>query len=254
MRKTFKKSVIVIACVIMICGGWGNSLNAMMMSRRNVAGNSISVFDSELKTGLIHLWEFDGDANDQIGGLHLTQTGDVSYVNGKMKNCVLLDGGYLYNLSAGINLNINNWMVSFWFNSAKNGYSESNGMGGILFNYTGSMSTYGIGTQFLETTSRLYFYRGNGGVTSASGFNKNTWYHICLCNNLIYIDGVKTESAGINSVLRLYSVYVGRFFTASSNPEGRFLGSIEQIGIWNRILSDDEVLKLYNEGNGLPYL
>jgi hypothetical protein len=57
-----------------------------------------------------------------------------------------------------------------------------------------------------------------------------------------------------NSVTTIQSInnintdaFIGRYGTNYTN------GSIDQVGIWNRILTADEISTLYNLGEGLPY-
>jgi hypothetical protein len=42
-------------------------------------------------------------------------------------------------------------------------------------------------------------------------------------------------------------------FSIGIGSQGKFIGLIDEEGLWSRPLTDDEVILLYNNGNGLSY-
>ena len=99
--------------------------------------------------------------------------------------------------------------------------------------------------------------------------NIHTWYDIPFTTNKwsfivvtydydyshLYIDGVLVgTTAGRNGPLGCRNSSVE--FTIGSESglyRAYFDGLIENVGIWSRALTSDEVLELYNNGDGLPY-
>jgi hypothetical protein len=70
----------------------------------------------------------------------------------------------------------------------------------------------------------------------------------------IFLNGVSSNSGTISGVSRLENDFVlGRKYATESTTS--FDGSIDEVSIYNRILTSDEVLELYNSGTGYnPYV
>jgi len=151
-----------------------------------------------------------------------------------------------------------NWSVSVWVNP------DTWDTGNPTIIKWGS-ETPAIGGDYCK----LYFTSdGNGQVgincfgtknlVSATSDLSGSWHHIVGVYNenrnvSIYLDGFINASAILDGDLVVEggkSIYVGRYITASL---GMFDGQIDELGIWNRTLSSDEVIELYNSGAGLPF-
>jgi hypothetical protein len=83
-----------------------------------------------------------------------------------------------------------------------------------------------------------------------NGFSTGTWYYVTLTRNdntvKLYLNGRFVGSMTISGSDHLSVSQVGY--------KGRsFNGAIDELGIWNRALTDQDVAKLYNNGNGLSY-
>jgi len=96
----------------------------------------------------------------------------------------------------------------------------------------------------------------SGGATSTS-----TWYHIVGTYNgstkemKIYVNGsyvingtgTSTGATGANGLL------IGEGYYQATLASTTFDGVIDEVGIWSKVLTSDEVTTLYNSGNGLSY-
>jgi hypothetical protein len=213
---------------------------------RGVRGRSMgsgTQWTDGLKTGLVHLWEFDGNANDAIGGANGTATGDVSFTNGKMKQCVNLVGGYI---TASKSMNLASWTVSFWLKQEVSATSNH----GVM-NQSVNANNYGI-----RITNRAfnYAYANNQAFSVVEIEHLGVWKHFVarFPNSKLVVDGVEI---GLTNVMReLYipdTIYIG--VDNYSLSQRLLRGYLEQLVIWNRALSDAEMLKLYNSGKGLKY-
>ena len=99
----------------------------------------------------------------------------------------------------------------------------------------------------------------DGGAVPNSGTSttdiRGGWHHVVGVNdgtNLkIYIDGTEesTDTTGGGIVTNDTNVEFGRNVGGSEY----FDGKLDEIGIWDRALSDNEISDLYNSGDGLPY-
>ena len=81
----------------------------------------------------------------------------------------------------------------------------------------------------------------------------STWYHLAWVKNgmslKFYLNGVlkNTVTDSVYSTRNPTNVVLGG--SGSDNLYGR----LDEVGLWNRALSDNEVLTLYNNGNALSY-
>lgn len=133
---------------------------------------------------------------------------------------------------------------------------------------------------FLNTLSRIFLGRDLKGYTfygltaleescvSSDNLPKyNSWHHIIAIYNRtnkimsLYIDGmfinIASHSSGLPTNNKNY--VIGANAMGKEGFDGGKGGSegakerIDEVGIWNRVLSYEEVLELYNSGKGLGY-
>ncbi len=82
------------------------------------------------------------------------------------------------------------------------------------------------------------------------GFSNGTWNYVVLTRTdntvKLYINGKYVSSLTISGSDQLSLSQVG--FKGRS-----FRGTIDELGIWNRALTDTEISDLYNNGSGLSY-
>ena len=88
------------------------------------------------------------------------------------------------------------------------------------------------------------------------GFAINEWVHIVFTWNAttayIYRNALSPQSGStVVPVSDVYNLVIGE--SASNAGTDYFIGLIDEVGIWNRQLTGDEVTDLYNSGNGLAY-
>ena len=152
--------------------------------------------------------------------------------------------------SLNTNLSISAWVYPT--NSAccqgiitKGSTFGSTGQFALLLNYPGTSSDY------------LTFYVGNGStdVSGNSGHFSmplNTWHHVVITtdssNVYYYVDGVQVGTTSRASIGSTFtgdnSFYIG---TQHSN-DFYFDGGIDEVRMYNRVLTLPEVLQLYDQG------
>jgi hypothetical protein len=98
----------------------------------------------------------------------------------------------------------------------------------------------------------------NGRVFSRSDWIKNQWNHVVFVydgqNSILYLNEkqVDIQSQTGNVIVNNFDlIFGGRLYMGNSGTY--YNGLIDEIGIWNRALTQDEVKKLWNDGDGITY-
>ena len=206
--------------------------------------------------GLVGWWPFNGNATDESGN------GNNGTVNGASLTSdrnSLSNSAYSFNGTSNyieINLinalntaNVNGLTLSGWTNMS----SLTNQPQSIIF--MADNLNNGFNTGYDYTTTKLYGQAGNSGVpasffiSSANTVLSNSWYNVVMTcdfnsnNSKLYINGVlqsQSSSTLINPVLS--KIFIGSAYNQVWYQNGK----LDDIGIWNRALSQQEITGLYN--------
>jgi hypothetical protein len=214
--------------------------------------------------GLIGWYPFNGNANDESGNLNNGSiNGAILTVDrfGNENKAFYFDGvnDYIETLNP-INLTGNSpRTVSVWFkvNVFKSGWSTLLNFGEPCPNINTSNTLQVDSSSNPRKLTRLIF-KGNG--PSDHAFNTplthNFWYHYVWTydgvNSEIYLNSIKYTSKPLSLSTPLSTLKVGFDYTslqcaslhhAFNKP---FNGSIDDIGIWDRVLTQQEITNLYN--------
>ena len=220
--------------------------------------------------GLVGYWPFDGNANDASGnGINGTNIGATLTADrfGNSNSAYSFDGDdwieVFYNQI--LNFGINSFTLSCW--STKEGgntfqhlitknYITQWGDPDNKFNFVLRYEFGGLGL----SSGGLYNTTGvedNGILTTSPQNNLNDWNHFVgvfdTTNQImqIYMNGNIIALGEINSSLQNYdsigNMYFGVEHPTVSMPSGpQFLtGKLDDIGIWNRALTQEEITTLY---------
>lgn len=233
-------------------------------------GSSIPV----LNNGILAYWKLD---NNGSGGVSLIDssvngrtlsapngTSGLSLGTGKINGSASFNGnGSTYLSRNGSFLSPNGarqsqYSVSLWVKTTNDIF--------IVNSVTGN--NWGGGTITLDLLDGQIFPSvWWGGVENnefdrfASGpdLRDGNWHHCAFTwdaygDLIAYVDGV--ETGRIASAGNLANVNVNNL-SFNSNADGTYLvgqsGQIDEVGIWNRVLTPTEITALYNNGNGSSY-
>ncbi len=199
--------------------------------------------------GLVSWWRFEGNANDEIGENDGTLTNGVDCnVQGKYgKACEFdaiddyVDVGNDVSLSIGFS----DQTYEGWFKTAAKQTSTYT----ALVERYGSISRFnlGFGTNG-QVIAFLVDVNGNSAVAiSPTAYDDDKWHHIAMVRTpttlTLYVDGVAVVTKDATSVTNVtvpYPVNIGQW-------AGRFFnGTIDEVMIFNRALSVNEVKAIYN--------
>lgn len=224
--------------------------------------------------GLVGWWPFNGNANDESGngnngtvnGASLTSdrfgVSNSAYSFNGLNDFITVPDNNLLDLT-------NNYTISAWVNipdytvspSLPNGVGVTDPSRSILGKPRNSGWATGYAIRHEPTGSSTKFSGSECGPCIGIGTNTtpnlNEWYNLTVVRHNtsieIYINGILDTTAQISTQLLINSsepLYIGKEFTSVGNNWYRwFKGKIDDIGIWNQALTQQEITDLYNEVN-----
>jgi hypothetical protein len=208
--------------------------------------------------GLVGYWPFCGNANDESGN------GNDGVVNGatltadrfgNANGAYSFDGSsskIVVSNSSSNSIGLNDYSLSAWINtssiSGTNGRIISKGSSQCV---TGYMMRTGSPNSSKVFTENAYSGNCYAAFGSSGNINNGYWHMVTVAvtrsNGVkIFIDGVLDSQYSVNSQFDLSNnqdLFFG--YNNLDNAYEPFLGSLDDIAIWNRALSDQEVLILY---------
>ncbi|MEO2153830.1 MAG: LamG domain-containing protein [Aquificota bacterium] len=219
-----------------------------------VAPSTVSKFDIFDDGSAVALWRFDGNPYDDGGIYNGTWYGTEKYDAGKFGQAAKFDGnsyinlGNLDNIFSQKSYTVTGWLINFsgTFLNIRNleaDASSNDCKGGLLWVSDGNIYFYVKGTQDntqIETiapynSADIHFItiiHDSQNKTVRLLVDTNEVANISYKGDLIFNDGI-TGYLGVH-----YYKTTKDFYAA---------GLIDQVRIFNRALTDEEVLILYNE-------
>ncbi|MDA1274146.1 MAG: hypothetical protein O2960_08850 [Verrucomicrobia bacterium] len=210
--------------------------------------------------GLVAYWNFDGNLNDSIKTFHGTSRGavPVAFEDGKggFGKAIKLDGSNFVEITGGNNKELQfpggSMSIAGWF---KVGTFDKSWQALIS---KGEQTNYRVARRSAEAS--LAYAGGVGeGTNDAPDVNDGNWHHFAAVSDAtlaefgtaLYIDGTRYEVNAAKPVLAdgTLNLMIGE------NPGAlnrRWIGSIDDISIWGRVITASEVTTLYSAGAGLP--
>jgi hypothetical protein len=225
----------------------------------NQSSSFCTLLSGSLVNGLEGYWPFCGNANDQSGN------GNNGFVNGatlttdrfgNSNSAYSFDGvnDYISTSYSGI-LGTNSRSVSFWYNSFTNNTDET------VFTDYGGANNCGEGfacTLFPSNkpgVDNTGSYIKSNSMTSVNNWNfytvtYNSTDSPFIYNCKLYINGVLQSTSQSSTLCNINTINdINMVFGSSRlfNPVQYFNGKIDDIGIWNRALTQEEITQLFNQ-------
>ena len=203
---------------------------------------------------ILHYWNFDDGINDSIGTLNLTEGGTTN-IAGKSSNARYFDGygdylnmRHIANIAVGT---INTWVLK----------NVSQTRDYVIINVGTTSGSLGLMTGRSDNGDKpkIELYAGGSWqeTSSTDTFQNLSWQMVTMTWN------TTGSWAYINSVVKVSNVAANDgVFSAScthriggtgSDSDWSFNGTLDEIGIWDRQLTDTEITDLYNGGAGEFY-
>jgi len=207
--------------------------------------------------GLVGWWPFNGNANDEsVNGNNGTNNGATLSTdrNGNVNSAYSFDGtNNSINLGSNSSLDIyQSFSVSGWFNS--NSLSAVQG----IYSREGASGVASTPYIIRLRNNKLSLWLGNGISFTEyySNFIYSTvqWCYFTICFDAssqlvkIYINGNLDNSISTTQI-SFSSPSTATKIGQQYSTDLPFYGDLDDIGIWNRALTDCEIQNLYNSSN-----
>lgn len=249
----------------------GTNYNLTINNVKDLFGNTIAAntkvvfLPATPATGLVAYWNFDGDLEDSVKDFHGTARGatPIPFVDGKagLGQAIKLNGADQFVEITGGNENElefpgGSMSIGGWF---KVDAFDTDWQALIA---KGEGTNWRIARR--GSGNSIAYAGGVGeGADDAPDVNDGQWHHFVAISDAtapadstgvgtaIYVDGVMY---GINPTPPVLASN-GQNVMIGENPEARsreWEGELDEIAIWNRVLTQEEVSELYNNGAGKP--
>ena len=232
---------------------WDRALSADEVSELNASG--IPQGGGELVPGLIAYWPFDGDLQDAVGDSHGEGMGsdDIVYASGKFGQGIELDGvdqfvetpvdnEEMFDFQDGTGFSISAWYKVGEFTKSWQ-----------------ALIAKGEGNRWrIHRRGGENILTGNGGNGDVPGgtpdINDGELHHIVLVSDpendevRLYSDGELSSSNNGPAIQSNENPMM-----IGENPDARnrtWSGIIDDVGIWNRPITESEIALIWNGGSG----
>lgn len=221
---------------------------------------------SGLSVGLVSYYKLDETSGtttiDSHGSNNGTISGATVNVAGKIDKAYDFDGTNDYvqiDNEEAMRLSGGSYSISFWFKA------DSISKSRLIWKSYSTDGTIEYDINIADTSAGKIDFRTNDGkLTSSTSVSVGNWYHIVVVRDLsstgteqkLYINAgtpVTRASTGTTTTGNdNKKMQIGRYFFSSTAGD-YFNGIIDEVGIWSRALSSEEVSELYNSGTGITY-
>jgi hypothetical protein len=207
--------------------------------------------------GLVGYWPFNGNANDESGNANNGVVNGATLTTDRFGNT---NKSFSFNgTSDFINLgnifnNLQTFSFTCWF------LRSDDSINGEYYEIFSKQFCFSFSLH--NTTNKFHVNFGNGQVyniipfESISDITNLNWHNVTITRSLpsgeikLYYDG-QLENSGIitTSGINTYDLQIGSKYIVPGVDNPWFKGLIDDIGIWNRALTQDEIANLYYAEN-----
>lgn len=243
---------------------WNKALNQSEIT--NLFNQSTSLYYR-----LVAFWKLDGNGNDLLNQYHTSTDNNITYNNTATRHTAIFNGSSSYYIAPTLTpvAGSNYLSISLWF------YTSVADTCTLISEYSTVINNNAFFLNLDETSTRsLYFSVQNGDGDSGSkyaytntlAYSLNTWNHVvCVFDGTqtgnsnickMYINGsqvtlnfVGTWGTVVNPNIT-YPLWIGSLF--NNLATNSFNGQMDNIGVWNRPLTEKDITTLYEDGLQLP--
>ena len=206
-----------------------------------------------LNIGLVSMYKAESNANDSFGTNNGTAQGGLTYATGKSVDSFVFNGTNSYVQLPEDSMRFNDsFSVEFWLKTSSNQSSVK----GLFGDYYYGSNGYGY-VVFINPDSTVGIYWRNGSTdndfSSTTSVVLNQWNHICVTwdkvntNFKIYLNGTlsnQVTNANANNITYAVGSNRTNIGTFNSNSSNVLNGAMDEIGVWNKVLTQSEITEL----------
>lgn len=206
-----------------------------------------------LLDNLVSYWRLDeasGTRADAHGSNDLTDNNTVGSTTGLLGNAASFIGANNESLSsAAAGLKPTTGSYSFWFRSNAASPDTFRGVIGregaifiFIYGTTSVLRIYGLGSEGVM-------------IDAGTGWQDGQWHHVVLTFDLGVTNGVKLYIDGVSAGTSTWNTDSANGLSIGSRSgfAQAYTGDMDEIGVWSRVLTVDDVAELFNGGAGLDY-
>jgi len=261
-----KKRTLILGIIGILVAGFftARALGGTTVGVSTISGTGRINSNSDLDSGLVGHWTMDSGnlgplvMDSSSSGYHgnLVQTSTTTVLGKKREALDLSGSGEYVNLGDVLDMGTSDWTASAWFKTTDTTFN--------LISKSLLGGTQGRWALLYDSTQWLVFMEGNAvrNFTYASSAELDDRWHLATAtwdrdgNETLYIDGVSVGTPvdiSADNGLDMQNANVtliGRYQDGSGGAgyEGYDLnGSIDDVRVYNRVLSASEVARLYKQ-------
>ena len=219
---------------------------------------------STLLNGLQVYYKLENLTDSSGNSLTLTNHGTVTFTAGKVNNAanfVSASSQYLSHANAtAYQMGTGDFSYAFWVK-----FTESTARALLDYGISGSSAGYAVDTVNIGGSSMAFQIAVSDGsrlaypfINTTHAWNDGQWHLVVVTysrsgNMVLYVDNLNEGSVSLST--NRGSVNSTNGFTLGANYAGGVLfdGSIDEFGLWNRVLTSTEITHLWNGGAGTTY-
>jgi len=204
--------------------------------------------------GLVYWIQAENNANDWTGNHHGTIYGAMSFSTGMVGNAFVFDGeddSVVIPPDSDIPHGSDPRTIEMWVHSETGSWVTDTHP---VF-HTGSMSTHAAFGIDFDDYPKLQFYTWADDLIISTALPEVGWFHVAMVydgSTLLsaYINGALSDSRVLSDLLNTDSLetYIGSGIDSNGYPQF-YLGNIDEVSMYDRALSDTEILGIYNAGS-----
>ena len=203
-------------------------------------------------SGLVSWWPGDGTTQDLVGGNNGTLTNGATFTAGEVGQAFNFNSLYsAVTVGYATNLHLQDFTIEAWVQRASASMltldPSAAYANGEIFGFGRNGYVFG-----LNTNSTIFLSKaGVDEVVAGPAITDTNWHHVAVTKSgstvVFYVDGAGLPPATYNSVFEFSTP--AAIAVQGDDLRGSFLGSIDEIAVYNRALSAAEIQSVFTAGS-----
>ena len=230
---------------VLVSNQWGAVTSSTAVLTLNGAGGCATP-----PIGLAGWWKGDGTARDSMGLNNGTLVGNVTYGPGEVGQAFVFGGsGAAVSVGTATNLQLQDFTVESWIRRSDTSRASQDPWGsGAIF----CASWGGYGFAVWDDGQLVLTKIGYDGVESTQRITDTNYHHVAVTKDgsavSFYVDGNAEVAAPYDPGF----VFINGGFAIGARGAdfvGSFLGSVDEVSVYNRALGTGEIRAIYSAGS-----